>query len=172
MSKSNLIISLNTPAWEEILPGLDALANTILTNTLTYIEANEEIDFLELGKPLVINLCLSNDEEVHILNRDFRKMDKPTNVLSFATIDDPDFDKNLELFDEIELGDIIIALETMQKEASEKQISLHDHFCHLFIHGILHLLGFDHIEEDEAEYMEAFEVKILEQLNISNPYAE
>ena len=97
---------------------------------------------------------------------------KPTNVLSFAAVDDPDFDRNTELFGEIELGDIIIALETMQREAAEKGIPLRDHFCHLFTHGILHLLGFDHIEDDEAEYMEEFEINILKRLNIKNPYGE
>ena len=77
-----------------------------------------------------------------------------------------------ELFGEVELGDIIIALETMQREAAEKQISLHDHFCHLFTHGILHLLGFDHIEDEEAEHMENFEINILKRLNIKNPYGD
>ena len=133
---------------------------------------DEDIDFLGTEKLINVNLCLSDDNEVRTLNRDFRGIDKPTNVLSFAAIDDPDFDKNLELFDEIELGDIIIALETMLREASEKQISLQDHFCHLFTHGLLHLLGFDHIEDDEAEYMEEFEINILNKLNIKNPYGE
>ena len=60
--------------------------------------------------------------------------------------------------DVIELGDIIIALETMQKEAALKNISLHDHYCHLLIHGILHLMGFDHQDDAEAEYMENHEI--------------
>lgn len=172
MTKSKLIITLNEPVWEELLSELEQLANEVLIKTLEYVETHEEIDFLSLGKPVIINLCLSDDNEVHTLNRDFRGMDKPTNVLSFAAIDDPEFDRNIELFDEIELGDIIIALETMQREAAEKQISLNSHFCHLLTHGILHLLGFDHIEDEEAEYMEEFEIQILKQLNISNPYGE
>ena len=60
----------------------------------------------------------------------------------------------------------------MQREAADKGIPLRDHFCHLFTHGILHLLGFDHIEDDEAEYMEEFEINILKRLNIKNPYGE
>jgi probable rRNA maturation factor len=92
--------------------------------------------------------------------------------LSFANIDDPDFEKSLTIGDEVEMGDIIIALETLQREAQEKKISLYDHFCHLLTHGVLHLLGYDHIEDDEAEHMEAFEIEILNLLNISNPYQE
>jgi len=159
MTKTNLTITLNEPGWEEQIPNLQQLANDVLVNALEYVEANEDIDFLGTEKPVDINLCLSDDNEVHTLNRDFRGMDKPTNVLSFAAVDDPDFDRNTELFGEIELGDIIIALETMQREAADKGIPLRDHFCHLFTHGILHLLGFDHIEDDEAEYMEEFEME-------------
>lgn len=172
MTKTNLTITLNEPGWEEQIPNLQQLANDVLVNALEYVEANEDIDFLGTEKPVDINLCLSDDNEVHTLNRDFRGMDKPTNVLSFAAVDDPDFDRNTELFGEIEFGDIIIALETMQREAADKGIPLRDHFCHLFTHGILHLLGFDHIEDDEAEYMEEFEINILKRLNIKNPYGE
>ena len=67
---------------------------------------------------------------------------------------------------------MIIALETMQKEAEIKKISLHDHFCHLLTHSVLHLLGYDHITDDEAEHMENFEIQILQLLNINNPYEE
>lgn len=172
MTKTQLIINLNEPAWEKHIPDIENVANKVVIAVFDYVNTHEEIDFLAFSKPFVINLCLSDDTEVHTLNRDFRGMDKPTNVLSFAAIDNEEFDKNLELFDEIELGDIIIALETMQREAEEKGISLHDHFCHLLTHGILHLLGFDHIENDEAEYMEEFETNILQQLNIANPYQE
>lgn len=129
MTKTNLTITLNEPGWEEQIPNLQQLANDVLVNALEYVEANEDIDFLGTEKPVDINLCLSDDNEVHTLNRDFRGMDKPTNVLSFAAVDDPDFDRNTELFGEIELGDIIIALETMQREAADKGIPLRDHFC-------------------------------------------
>lgn len=173
MTKTQLIISLNEPAWENALPNLEEVANTVVVSTISFVQQNEEdIDFLNLDKPVIINLCLSDDHEVKTLNREFRDMDKPTNVLSFANIDDPEFEKNLSCYDEVELGDIIIALETMQREATEKSIFLHDHFCHLLTHGILHLLGFDHVDDDEAEYMEDFEINILQQLNINNPYEE
>ena len=92
--------------------------------------------------------------------------------MSFANIDDDSFDELCQSEQEIELGDIIIALETMEREAKEQEISLHDHYCHLLAHGFLHLLGYDHIEEDEARHMESFEIAILQRLNINNPYEE
>ena len=93
-------------------------------------------------------------------------------MLSFANIDDESFADEWSDGEETELGDIIIALETMQAEAGNQNLTLHDHYCHLFAHGLLHLLGYDHIEADEAEHMESFEIAILKQMNINNPYEE
>ena len=133
---------------------------------------NEDIDILSSAKPLLINLCLSDDKHVHQLNRDFRNKDKPTNVLTFANMDFADFDANGGVFDEIDLGSIIIAYETMLKEAETENITLYAHFCHLLTHGFLHILGFDHIEDEEAKYMESFEKAILQNLGIENPYQD
>ena len=83
-----------------------------------------------------------------------------------------DFKAENEVFGEIDLGNIIIAYETMQKEADVENITLQAHFCHLLTHGILHILGFDHIEDEEAEYMESFERAILQNLGIADPYKE
>ena len=175
MAKNNnfeLNIDVEEKGWIKALPSLQELSEQIVDNVLSYVKEHEDIDFLQMDKPICINLALSNDKNIHHLNAEFRHMDKPTNVLSFANIDDESFDEEIKIAPQIELGDIMIALETMQREAKEKQISLHDHYCHLFIHGLLHLLGFDHIEDDEAEYMESFEIAILAQMNIDNPYKE
>jgi probable rRNA maturation factor len=75
-----------------------------------------------------------------------------------------------EPFKEIELGDIIIAYETMCREAEAESITLYAHFCHLLTHGFLHISGFDHITDEEAEYMEHFEKEILKNIGIENPY--
>lgn len=172
MSNTQLLISVSEDRWNQALPDFGGLSNKVITATFDYIASLDEIDFWNGSKPLLVNLCLSNDNEVQKLNAEFRGMDKPTNVLSFANIDDENFIEDCELYEEIELGDIIIALETLEREAELKKISLADHYCHLLTHGLLHLLGFDHIEDDEAEYMESCEVKILKQLNIANPYLE
>ena len=172
MNKTQLLISLEDSRWESLLPDMGDYSSQVMQKTIEFIASLGEIDFLDKNKPLSINLCLSNNENVHRLNKEFRHMDKPTNVLSFANIDDEAFLEECELYDEIELGDIIIALETLQQEAEIKNIPLKNHYTHLLVHGILHLLGFDHMEDEEAEYMESCEIKILEKFNIPNPYEE
>ena len=101
---------------------------------------------------------LTNDKEIQTLNKEYRGKNKPTNVLSFET------------GDEILLGDIVMSIDTLLKEAKEQKISVADHYAHLLCHGMLHLLGFDHIEEDEANEMEFFEIEILKEFKIANPY--
>ena len=115
-------------------------------------------------------MCLSNNDEVQKLNKEFRGKDKPTNVLSFANIDDEEFWDNIDSDEIHELGDIILAFETLEEEAVIKGISVYSHYCHLLVHGFLHLLGFDHQDDDEAEEMEGLEVDILREFSIDNPY--
>ena len=172
MIKHSLNLTVNEPAWLQVLPDVETISGEVFSQVLDYVGSLEEIDFLQSGKNINVNLCLGNDDEVHALNREFRGKDKPTNVLSFANIDDESFADEWSDGKEIELGDIIIALETMQAEAGNQNLTLHDHSCHLFAHGLLHLLGYDHIEADEAEHMESFEIAILKQMNINNPYEE
>lgn len=106
-----------------------------------------------------LSVALSNDEKVQALNREFRKNDKPTNVLSFPVAEPTPL-----------LGDIVLALETVQREAHEKAISFEDHLTHLLIHGFLHLQGYDHENDEDAETMEALEIQALSALAIDNPY--
>lgn len=167
-----LNITVDDDAWNSCGFDVFQTAQTVFDAVFAYVGKNEDIGFLTLGKNISVNLSLNNDAEIHKLNKEFRGFDKPTNVLSFANIDDEDFDNYITISPEIELGDIIIAFETLLREAAEKKISLHDHFAHLLAHGLLHLLGFDHKQDDEAEYMESFEINILKQLNINNPYLE
>ncbi|NIJ35685.1 putative rRNA maturation factor [Sphingopyxis panaciterrae] len=129
--------------------------------------------------PLVeIAIRLTGDAEVHALNRDFRGKDKPTNVLSFPQVQD-DLLEGLSNSDaketgggEILLGDIVLARETCAREAEEKGVSLIDHATHLIVHGTLHLVGYDHMDDASAAAMEALEVKALALLGIANPYAD
>lgn len=165
-----LEIDVEEKRWQQALPDIEDLAQKVKDAAFAYVAEHENIALLQGAKPLLVNVCLSNDAHVHELNRDFRNMDKPTNVLSFANLDYDGFADDKEVFDEIALGDIIIAYETMVKEAEQENISLHDHFCHLLTHGFLHILGFDHIEDDEAEYMEGFEREILQTLGVADPY--
>ena len=147
------------------------------------IEAEKAVDAAvrfapipELADPVVpvsVSVKLSDNAEVHALNLEWRDKDKPTNVLSFPMLDDEELDALLAgTYDapEIMLGDIILAYEICAAEAEEKSIPVAHHATHLVIHGMLHLLGHDHIEEDEAEAMEALEVKALASMGLNNPY--
>ncbi len=124
--------------------------------------------------PLVeISVRLTDDAEVHTLNRDFRGKDKPTNVLSFPQVQDDLLDTLANSDDgEILLGDIVLARETCAREAADKGISLTDHATHLIVHGTFHLVGYDHMDDASAASMEALEVKALASLGIANPYAD
>lgn len=106
--------------------------------------------------------------ESHELNLQYREKDKATNVLSFPS-DIPE--EMLNLLDAEPLGDLVICIPVVLQEASEQQKTPIDHFTHLLVHGVLHLLGYDHeTSEAEAEEMEALEIEILKKLGIDNPY--
>lgn len=109
----------------------------------------------------VVTVALSSDAHVQALNKRFRNKDKPTNVLSFPAGGGAPPGS---------LGDIVMAAETVEREAAEQDLSLRHHVQHLVVHGILHLLGYDHIDANDAERMEALEIKILSRLDIANPY--
>lgn len=104
-------------------------------------------------------------EESNSLNHQYRGFDKPTNVLSFPFDAPPGVELNL-------LGDLVICAPIVEKEAAEQNKPQIAHWAHLVIHGTLHLLGYDHIEDEEAETMEALEVSILKTLDYPNPYKD
>lgn len=113
-----------------------------------------------------VSVLFTDDRAVQDLNRDYRDRDRPTNVLSFPAPDFPLPPGEVPL-----LGDIALAFETCDREAQEKNIGFADHAQHLLLHGLLHLLGYDHIEDSDAEAMEAIERVILHELGIADPYA-
>jgi probable rRNA maturation factor len=111
-----------------------------------------------------LSILLSDDAEMRVLNRRYRDRDKPTNVLSFPS-GDPGAPGRPRL-----LGDIALALETVRREAAAQSKNPADHVSHLTVHGVLHLLGYDHETEAEATDMEALETEILHGLGIADPY--
>ncbi|MCS4308026.1 putative rRNA maturation factor [Rheinheimera pacifica] len=110
-----------------------------------------------------VTVRIVDQAESQQLNFDYRSKDKPTNVLSFPFQCPPGIELPL-------LGDLVICAPVVAAEAAEQHKSLQAHWAHMVIHGCLHLLGFDHINDDDAEQMEAEEVTILQQLGINNPY--
>ena len=127
-----------------------------------------KIDFEKIANAAVpavykdseVSITLVDDKEIHRLNKQYRGMDKPTNVLSF------------ELGDDVLLGDIFISLDTVKREAKEAGISVEEHTAHMIVHGMLHLQGYDHIKDGEAKVMEGKEIKIMKTLGYKNPYAD
>ena len=112
-----------------------------------------------------LSILLTNDEEQQALNQQWRGKDSSTNVLSFPQIEP--FGPVVGI-----LGDITLARETLEREAVEQCVSFTDHFTHLVVHGFLHILGYDHLTDDEALQMEGLETKILDSLGIADPYAD
>ena len=119
--------------------------------------------FPELAeRSLVIRIVENAESET--LNNTYRALDKPTNILSFP------YEAMTEHDQSTHLGDLVIALSVLIDEAESNDKSLEDHLAHLLIHGVLHLLGYDHESKDEAGVMEKKEVELLEKLAIANPY--
>ncbi len=118
------------------------------------------------GEASELTIVLTGDEEMAELNRLWRGKDASTNVLSFPGGDGAEAEGTPRM-----LGDIVLAAETVVKEARDLGIALPDHVSHLVVHGVLHLLGFDHEDGEEAERMEALETTVLAGLGIADPYA-
>lgn len=158
-----------SPVWEneENLTDLAARAATAA------VTASSHSDLLSGSFAIELSVKLSDNAEVHALNKAYRGKDKPTNVLSFPQIQ-ADLLETMANTDDGEalLGDIILAFETCRDEASKKTIPFSHHVSHLIVHGTLHLLGYDHENEIDAEYMEHCEINALATMGIADPYAE
>jgi probable rRNA maturation factor len=112
-----------------------------------------------------VSLCLADDERLRALNSRWRGVDKPTNVLSFPAARSRPPERSPAL------GDIVLAFETLEREAKVFGAPLADHYRHLVAHGFLHLLGYDHRTDEEAERMETLEKRVLARFGVADPYA-
>jgi len=163
-SDADNIIELNYDAslWpDDLLAEFSALSAHVL----------DHIDVETGGEGICLGLLLADDSHICALNARFRGIERPTNVLSFPEPDDVPV--NREAVDEGPefVGEIAIAFETTEREAKELGIPFRDHLTHLFVHGVMHLLGYDHETESDAVEMEAMESAILAAFSIADPYA-
>lgn len=153
--------SIEDDRWKPYIKSLKKYINNIFNNVVSVLYCNS---FFK-DKTIEISITFTNDNNIKKINKEYRNCDKATNVLSF-----PLYEK--ELFnlkdDYILIGDIILSYDTIKNESIN--ITFEDHLTHLIIHSILHLFGFDHMEDREAEEMERIEINILKRMNISNPY--
>jgi probable rRNA maturation factor len=171
----DISFSLESGDWETAATDVERLTEVAARAAF---EAAEKPEILGGDTPVEMSLVLADDALVQTLNRDYRDKDKPTNVLSFALLDDlddTDEDADDVLAREegmpILIGDVILAFETVQREALEQGKSFGDHLTHLVIHGVLHLLGYDHQSDPDADRMERLETSILARLGIADPYS-
>ena len=143
--------------WDEILINdFHEKLNQILD------EIYERIDLFSKNSKTLISISFSGDKKIMELNSYFRKIKSATNVLSFPS--------NNKFNNTLFLGDIIFSIETILKEAKRDNKTVENHLIHLFVHAILHLLGYKHETEEQAKKMENLEIKILSNLQIDNPY--
>ncbi len=124
----------------------------------------------ESKRAIEISVRLAGDEEVRALNCKWRGKDKATNVLSFPQLEPSELGGMADEGPELMLGDIILAHGVCAREAADKQVAMTDHAAHLVVHGTLHLLGYDHEDDNSAEDMESREVRALGRLGIPDPY--
>ena len=160
---TEIIVDIADEAWLKTVPDAEELCARVAAVALGAAAALVDLP----AERLEVSLLLTGDSQVRELNRDYRGQDKPTNVLSFAALD---ADSPIPPDGPILLGDVIIARETTEREAGDEGKSLVHHLSHLVVHGVLHLLGYDHMEDDEAEEMESLERSILATLGVPDPY--
>lgn len=168
----NLAITCESDSWDE---------STVREISLDCAESVFRALKFNTEEDVEICFLFADDSEIHLLNKTYRGVDKPTNVLSFPVFDadslplrNDKHSKNCCCCEHEQepciLGSVAIAYETTAREAEEQGKSFGDHLRHLIVHSLLHLFGYDHVEESDAEEMEKLEVKILEGMGIGDPY--
>lgn len=158
-------VFIDDESWLAEVPEAEEFCSDICEKTIMASYVGELFPNFE------ISISLAGDEMIQDLNKRFRRKNKPTNVLSFpnAGINSKNY-ANFPREENILLGDIVVSYGVSSKEAAEQNKKLKDHLAHLVVHGTLHVIGYDHLEEDEAEEMEKIEKEILAKLGISDPY--
>lgn len=165
--------TIQSPDWRLRLPRARSLALKAASKALAAAGIPVDGDGAAL---LEISLVLADNAFIRELNRDYRGKDTPTNVLSFPALDARDIKRLRQPAAtsaaprDLPLGDIVLALETVESEAEAAGKSIKDHYYHLIVHGLLHLIGYDHIEDAEAAEMERLETAILASMGIIDPY--
>ena len=161
-------ISVSSKSWN-VIPDFSRIAHEAIKATLQHVgDLNK--------KNPTISVVLADDLLLRQLNKKHRKKNYPTNVLSFSYMEE----LNLSIYsikeslpDEFYIGDIAISIDTLLQESVKYNIPLNDHFKHILVHGVLHLLGYDHeTNEKDAEIMQKAEIEILSLLNVDNPYEQ
>jgi probable rRNA maturation factor len=153
-------------AWKQVCPAAASLVRRAAELALMHGVAASGLMW---HAPVELSVILADAAEQHRLNRDYRGVNAPTNVLAFPAWEPG---TSLPAGAPVLLGDVVLALETLACEAAEQNKPVADHLRHLVVHGVLHLLGYDHLTQTEAIVMEALERSILAELGVRDPYRD
>jgi len=164
MTSLDIQISVEEGPWPSEAD-LSALTERVLGASAEFLKRAEKQPFPKM--PPEVSLVFTDDASIREINAEWRSQDKPTNVLSF-----PAFPVTPGKMPGPMLGDIILAYETLVREAEDLGKPFDEHLTHLLVHGFLHLFGYDHLDESEAERMESLETRILAGLGLSDPYGD
>ncbi|HTO33913.1 MAG TPA: rRNA maturation RNase YbeY [Pararhizobium sp.] len=164
MTMLDIQISIEEGPWPSEAD-LQALSERVLTAAADFLKREEKQPFPKV--PPEVSLVFTDDASIRSINAEWRAQDKPTNVLSFPAFPLMPGKKPGPM-----LGDIILAHETLVREADDLGKPFNEHLTHLLVHGFLHLFGYDHLEDNEAERMESLETRILAGLGLSDPYGD
>ena len=157
----SIVVTVLTPAWRNTLSEAEPLARRAARAALAVAKEG-----VALPGEAEVSLVLADDATLGRLNRQYRGVEGPTNVLSFAVSEGSAPDSSGPLL----LGDVVLAYETVRRESEEQGKRFSDHLCHLVVHGVLHLLGYEHGTEAQAAAMERLEIAALAGLGVSDPY--
>ena len=181
IKNNNFIINIETKTkkWLDFKPTKYKHLESFFKNKINLLSHYTDLKkFLKnQNNQAEISIFLVSNLQIRRINQEFRNIDKPTNVLTFGYLDEQVIrDSNLNAILKKSkyhfLGDIFFAFEKIKSEAIKENKSFENHLTHLILHSILHIIGFDHQDEQEAEIMESIEIKILKSLNIKNPYQQ
>jgi len=164
--------SVADEGWNKALPEAAKVARAAARRTIKAALMAPTLPWKRLreAKHVALGITLESDAGLRQLNHDYRAKDKPTNVLSFAALDAGLPPKGVPADYPWELGDVVLALGVVRQEAAAQGKTLSQHTCHLVVHGVLHLLGFDHQEDGDARAMENLEREILAGIGWPDPY--